>query len=270
MKRNRYANWMAEIKKIHPVNHARLQADYQNWRKHRGFSAHDERLKRLDAIAEQHQQKEQREKVDNIHGAPVAGKATPKMPETDAFRVQKQNRDEPEFPISGEDHKTQRPSLDVTNPKPESPFQAERRKYKARFEPLGYVWVGSKTHSIFSGLPAEHVDHCPALDYVNKRVPKYPETAPRFLVAATAMENLTKAHYGSACLCEASAKIYHHLTTLKKYVGSHMAAYNAHCIQVKWSTSSECPCVLCAASEPLSRWLQCQQTAHVKEKMPRR
>jgi len=266
--KGRHARWMADLQRLHPENHARLQADYE---KRRAASerdllvrkeAHAESLKKLDAIAEQYT----REKVDGIHGASTSRQAKPALPEIDAFRVNKQNRDDPEFPISGEDHKNQRPSLDVPTPKPESPFQAERRKHKARVEPIGYVWLGSKTHSIYSGLPAEHVDHCPALDYIVKR--QYPKTGPRHYVAATAMENLTKARYWSACICEAAAKIHRHLTERKRYAGNDTAARTARLIQSKWSTSTECPCVLCAASQPLQRWKDCQETAHVTKKMP--
>jgi len=267
--KGRYANWMQEMQRLHPENHARLQADYQKRRaaSERDLSvrkqAHAERLERLDAIIE----KQTREKVDEIHGTSTARQSKPALPGIDVFRVKKQNRDEPEFPISGEDHKTQRPSLDVTTPKPESPLGTEWRKQSRRLEPLGYVQFGSQTHSIFSGLPAEHVDHCPSVDYAVKR--RYPKTAPRLLVAATAMENLTKAHYWSVCLCEGAAKIRHHLTERKKYAGNDTAALTARLIEIKWSTSNECPCVLCAACEPLSRWVQCQQTPHVIKKMPR-
>ena len=274
--KGRYANWMQEVQRLHPENHARLQADYQKRRAASDLDlsirkeVHVERLKKLEVIAEQYQEKQTREKVDKIHGASTARQVKPLLPEVDVFRVQKQIRDDPEFLISGEDHKNQRPSLDVSTPKPESPFQAERREHKTRLEPIGYVWLGSKTHSIFSGLPAENVDHCPSVNYVQNRVPKYPEAGPKFYVAATAMENATKAHYGASCIREAAAKIYHHLTQRPKYAGNGIAVLTARLILSRWSTSTECPCVLCAASQPLLRWKDCQETAHVTEKMPRR
>jgi len=276
-RKKQHSDWVRELKAINPSASALLESENNKRRLKlagkQGEDGHMERLRKLDETADRFAKSQIREKVNEVHGAQVSEKAEPvRRKEIAPFRVKPNNQDEPEFLISGEDDNNQRPSLDVSIPKTklDTPFQRERRAQKRRVEPYGFVWVGSKTRSIYSGLKAENVDHCPSVNYVRERSLPYPKSASKFYVAATAMENATKAHYGAACICEAAAKIFTHFTTRKKYRRNAAAVRTARLIENKWSTSSECPCVLCAASEPLSRWKECLSTGHVKEKMPRR
>jgi len=126
------------------------------------------------------------------------------------------------------------------------------------FYALGFKPYGPRNECIYTGLPANSVDHAPSKDYIERKSTKDGAYhGRRVLVACDLRANEHKHTFGSECLWQCAERIAYRaeVTRSKKDKEHRMKIIEG--VRSTWPrTDHPCPCILCLNADPEIRKAQ--------------
>jgi len=132
-----------------------------------------------------------------------------------------------------------------------SEMDREWQQSLERFQAYGYQAYGPKGVCIYTGLPADSVDHAPSWSYVEAHGgPRY--GGRKLLVACNATANAHKADYGSECLWQCAERIAYRASVAQKDAKKAAGIING--VQATWPRKEyPCSCARCEGVDSETR-----------------